>query len=339
MPSQDKLLEVIQLQTDVAELGLDLGGVMNLVVQRTLALVSADGAAIELAELDDMVYRATSGIATASLGVRLKRSSSLSGHCVSTGQPVNCTDAENDPRVDWPACQGVGLRSMILVPLKHAGVTIGVLKAMSARTAHFSDKDLSCLGLLSGLVGASMYYATRYDSNDLFHKATHDGLTGLANRSMFMDRLRIAVAQSKRDLRPVGVMMIDMDGLKQINDSLGHRAGDAALVELARRLGSCSRQYDTVARLGGDEFGIVLAALIGPQAVETVERRLRDAIAAPFRFDEQDLVLSACVGTATCPADGHEIDRLIDLADSRMYQLKREAKAAALKASTSSPTP
>ena len=103
MPSNAKLLEIIHLQTEIAKLGIDLSQVMALVVERTVPLVRADGAAIELAEGEDMVYRAVSGNAKAFLGLRIKRKGSLSGLCVQTGEVLLCEDSETDPR--WIARQ------------------------------------------------------------------------------------------------------------------------------------------------------------------------------------------------------------------------------------------
>lgn len=328
LPSKQKLLEVIGIQTDIARLGLDLSGVMNLVAQKTLHLVDAGGSAIELAEGEEMVYRAAAGAAESSLGLRLDRATSLSGLCVARGEMLRCDDAETDARVDREACRRVGLRSMIVMPLKHGGVTVGVLKAMSATPGHFGADDIAVLDLLSEVVGAAMYHSTRYASDDLFHKATHDSLTGLANRSLFMDRLHTALSQSQRDGEPGGLLIIDMDGLKQINDSHGHRAGDKALIELGQRLSGCARASDTVARLGGDEFAMLLRPVNPGPGIEAVIARLSQQIATPFRPEGLDIELRASIGAAVFMAEGADIAALVELADQRMYAHKRRTKAA-----------
>ncbi|HMX56698.1 MAG TPA: GAF domain-containing protein [Leptospiraceae bacterium] len=223
MPSNAKLLEIIHLQTEIAKLGIDLSQVMALVVDRTIPLVRADGAAIELAEGEDMVYRAVSGNAKPFLGLRIKRNGSLSGLCVQTGEVLLCEDSETDPRVDRQPTRKIGLRSMIVMPLRYRDATVGVLKVMSAEAHKFQKEDEMILGLLSEVVAAAMFHATRLESDDLLHKATHDALTDLANRSLFMDRLRNILSSSSNQ---AGLLMIDMDGLKTINDSLGHRADE-----------------------------------------------------------------------------------------------------------------
>lgn len=323
MPSREKLLEVIAIQTEVARLGLDLGGLMNLVVQRTLGLVGADGAVVELAEGEDMVYRAAAGMASGSLGLRLKRGASLSGLCVAEGRTLHCDDALDDPRTDRAACERLGLRSMVVVPLRHQGETVGVLKAMSRRVGQFDSRDFALLGMLSDLVGASMYFATRYAPHELFHKATHDGLTDLPNRSLFLDRLRSSLSQAVRDGLPLAVLMLDMNGLKPINDRHGHRAGDAALLEFSRRLSAGVRTSDTAARLGGDEFGVLLRPLAAEGGLEATLNRLTQQLNGNFEFEGRQLPVGASIGAARFPEDGTDIAQLIELADQRMYRHKR----------------
>lgn len=323
MPSREKLLEVIAIQTEVARLGLDLGGLLSLVVQRILSLAGANGAAVEMAEGEDMVYRAAAGMAGGSLGLRLKRGASLSGLCVQQGRALRCDDALIDPRTDRAACQRLGLRSMVVVPLRHRGETVGVLKAMSAEVAHFKERDVALLELLSDVVAASMYFATRYAPGELFHKATHDGLTDLPNRALFLDRLHASLAQAARDGQPVAVLMLDLDGLKPINDNHGHRAGDAALLEFARRLNASVRQSDTAARLGGDEFGLMLKPLAAEGGLDAMLGRLRQQLNGGFQFEGRNLPLSASLGAACFPEDGTDGSLLIELADQRMYHHKR----------------
>lgn len=319
-------MQVINIQTEIAKLGLDLGGVMQFIVEQTLSLIEADGAAIELAEDGEMVYRAASGIAKPQLGLRLRADSSLSGMSVMTGETLTCEDSEIDPRVDRIACQKVGLRSMIVMPLKHRDVTVGVLKAMSAQANKFKKCDMTLLGMLSEVVAATMYFSVKYDSDDLFIKATHDGMTGLANRALFMDRLRNAVAHTSRDRTPSGVLMLDMDGLKQINDNYGHRIGDAVIVEFSSRLKKVTRATDTAARLGGDEFGVVLTSLENLDAVASAIQRIDSEIRPPFVFENNQYQLKASIGSALIPKDGIDPDKLMDIADQRMYVVKQSRK-------------
>ena len=328
MPSRVQLMAVIQLQTEIAKLGLDIGKVLDLVTQKSMPLTGADGAVIELAEDDHMVYRAASGIAESQLGLRISRHNSLSGMSVATKQIMRCDDALQDSRVDKAACECVGLRSMIVVPLAHHDDVIGVLKVFSKKPHAFSQADHTLLGMLSELVAASMFYAAHYDHEQLFYRATHDELTGLANRALFLDHLRTAIANARRQKTIAGVLMIDMNGLKQINDRHGHRYGDAALREFARRLKHNSRETDTVARFGGDEFGIVLTPIDSAGNVELKRQRLTQSIEQPFQFEGLQLPICASYGGAVYPEDSEELNDLLDIADQAMYVHKRTFKDA-----------
>lgn len=315
------------MQTEIAKLGLDLGGVMAYVADQAMALMATDGAVIELAEGEDMVYRASSGIAAAQLGLRLKRHNSLSGLCVKTGETLCCDDALDDPRVDREACLKVGLRSMLVVPLQHNDDTVGVLKVLARQPQAFGPQQVALLGLISELVAAAMFHAARYAADDLFHRATHDALTGLANRALFLDRLRHSFFQAGRERRPGAVLLLDMDGLKQINDNLGHRAGDAALTELATRIQQGARSTDTAARLGGDEFALLLVPVVGRESIAASTRRLLELMNQPFVFEGRELPLRASIGAALFPDDSDNVEALLDKADQAMYADKRQRKA------------
>jgi diguanylate cyclase (GGDEF)-like protein len=243
---------------------------------------------------------------------------------VATGTPLRCHDSEEDPRVDRAACRRVGLRSMVVVPLTHDGATVGVVKVLSSRPRAFGDADVRVLELMSELIGAAMFHAARYGADELFRRATHDALTGLPNRALFFDRLRHCLAQAKREDFPVGVLVLDMDGLKQTNDQHGHGAGDAALRELASRVSAAVRQSDTVARLGGDEFGVILSRVEDREDAWVVADRLTSALEPPLLHGSTPLPVGASIGVAVFPDDGETPDALVETADQAMYAIKRQ---------------
>jgi len=323
----DRLLSVIRTQTEIAKLGLDLGGVMTLVAERAQAMTNADGAVVELPEGEDMVYSAATGIGEPHLGLRLVRRNSLSGLCMEANEPLYCRDSELDGRVSREACRLIGLRSMIVVPLRHEDHAVGVIKVMSKRPQAFPYEDLELLAMMSELIAAAMYHSARLGENELFQQATHDSLTGLPNRALFFERLRVALALAEREKKRVGVLAIDMDGLKPINDNFGHRAGDAALRELGARLNKAARASDTVARLGGDEFGIILSAVDDRAAAEQAVRRFSEALTpGDLEFEGMRLPLHASVGLALFADDATELADLLDFADRAMYADKRRRK-------------
>jgi diguanylate cyclase (GGDEF)-like protein len=317
------LMEIIRLQTEIAKLGLDLSGVVNAVVDRIPTITNAEGAIVEYSEGDEMVYRGAGGIASALLGTRVKRDASLSGLCVRQGRILRCDDTLIDPRVDREPCEKAGIRSMVIAPLKHEGLAVGALKLVSTATYAFTARDVRVLELMSDLIAASMYYAARNETNALYLQATHDSLTGLANRNLFFDRLRNRVSTGRRQIEPLGILVIDMDGLKRVNDTYGHRAGDAALREMALRISRIPRRSDLVARLGGDEFGVILDDISDRNVLLSIVERISLETDQPFRFEGRTLELTASIGAARFPEDGNNVDALLEAADRSMYQMKR----------------
>src|SRR6266568_1133573 len=317
------LMAIIRMQSEIAKLGLDLGGVVSLVVHRVQSMTNAQGAIVEFAEGDDMVYRGVSGLAEPLLGVRTKREGSLSGMCVDQAQVLRSDDTETDSRVDGDPHLKVGVRSMLVVPLNHDGTTVGVLKIVSTSTGTFTGRDARVLELMSELIAASMYHSVKNESNPLYFQATHDSLTGLANRALFYDRLHQRLRLARRQSDSFAILNLDFDGLKSINDQFGHRAGDAAIRETAIRICRISRQADTIARVGGDEFGVILADIKTRDGAWAAAERVAQEIGQPFHFENHRLVLGASIGVGIFPEDGSEIEALIDAADQSMYGIKR----------------
>jgi diguanylate cyclase (GGDEF)-like protein/PAS domain S-box-containing protein len=161
---------------------------------------------------------------------------------------------------------------------------------------------------------------------ELAHQALHDPLTGLANRALFLDRLGHALARIDGRGGGLAVLFLDLDDFKYVNDSLGHRAGDRLLVEVAARLLAGLRPGDTVARLGGDEFTVLLEDLAEPEEARRVAERLADGLRPPFRLDGRDVFVSASIGIAG-PSAGAQADDLLRLADVAMYEAKHRGKA------------
>ncbi len=166
------------------------------------------------------------------------------------------------------------------------------------------------------------------------HQALHDGLTGLANRTLFRDRIEHAVQPRRRADGRAAVMVIDLDGFKEINDSLGHAAGDDLLVELGQRMRAAGRSSDTVARLGGDEFGVLLPQADVPGHVRGAVERMQAAIESPIMLHGMELSLEASIGVALYPDDGEDVETLLKCADSAMYHAKTEKSGWALYDST-----
>lgn len=159
---------------------------------------------------------------------------------------------------------------------------------------------------------------------ELRRLAYHDPLTGLPNRALFFDRLSQALQLAEREGRLGAVLLLDLDGFKQVNDGLGHDAGDALLRGVARRLRRVTRRSDTVARLAGDEFALLLYPIRDPATVERVAERIRAVLAVPVRHRGRLLHAKTSVGAALFPTDGATVDTLFKHADLALYRAKAE---------------
>ena len=161
----------------------------------------------------------------------------------------------------------------------------------------------------------------------LKEQAFHDPLTGLPNRKLFSDPLGLALAQSKRNQKKVGIAMLDLDNFKGVNDTLGHDVGDLLLKATAERLSAALRKGDTVARFGGDEFVLILPGLGVKEDTIQVAQKIVDGFCKPFPIDTHQLAMTTSIGMAVYPADGADEVTLLKNADIAMYQAKQAGRA------------
>jgi diguanylate cyclase (GGDEF)-like protein/PAS domain S-box-containing protein len=159
----------------------------------------------------------------------------------------------------------------------------------------------------------------------LAYQAFHDPLTGLPNRNLLRDHLRLAVARAQRSKLYLAVLFIDLDHFKEINDLMGHRVGDEVLIDVAHRIRRVLRDSDTAARLGGDEFVIVCEGLASPDEASVVAQRVGRALAIVVRRHPRRMTVTASIGIATGNVD-HDLDRLLAEADAAMYAAKRRRR-------------
>ncbi|HWI09985.1 MAG TPA: diguanylate cyclase, partial [Burkholderiaceae bacterium] len=162
----------------------------------------------------------------------------------------------------------------------------------------------------------------RRNEDRIRHLAFHDPLTGLPNRALLQDRLDQAIASTRRDRESLGLLFIDLDRFKVVNDSFGHDAGNALLKEVAGRLTGCLRRSDTVARIGGDEFVLLLRGLGMPQSYALVAQAAIDALSVPMVLDGHAMQVGASIGIACFPDDGLDAATLMTHADMAMYAAK-----------------
>lgn len=160
----------------------------------------------------------------------------------------------------------------------------------------------------------------------LQEEATHDPLTGLANRRLFYDRLQQAIRHAHRYGGRVGILYVDLNHFKDINDHHGHHVGDAVLTEVAKRLTASIRYSDSIARLGGDEFAVLLEGLQGREDILVAARAIEQSLSEKGDFFGIDLAITASIGQAMYPDDGDDEDALVRVADAAMYRVKHSTE-------------
>ena len=156
--------------------------------------------------------------------------------------------------------------------------------------------------------------------------AQQDPLTGLGNRRLLANRISAALANARRNKSAIAVVYLDLDGFKQVNDTSGHRTGDALLKIVAQRLESMVREEDTVARVGGDEFMIALWHVANASDVATVSAKLIEIVSRPYIIEDRSFTITASAGVSVYPADGEDADSLMKSADAALYEAKRSGK-------------
>ena len=214
---------------------------------------------------------------------------------------------------------------LALVPMRVRGRLRGMITAGWRDDWAVGPRDV----LEERLRGIAAQAATALENATLLeqvrHQALHDALTGLPNQSLFADHVATEIARAKRNRARVAVAVLDLDRFKTVNDSLGHGAGDALLVEVAKRLRSAMRAPDTVARMGGDEFTLLLPDMHDGGERRVAERVL-EAFAQPFELDGHRIRISPSVGLSVYPDDGDSFDQLLRCADIAMYRAKERGR-------------
>ncbi|MGE5471841.1 MAG: EAL domain-containing protein [Bacteroidota bacterium] len=191
---------------------------------------------------------------------------------------------------------------------------------LTINSVHDADKNvINYVGIFSDIT------VVKESQRRVEFLATHDELTTLPNRSLFIDRIRQSTARARRHNTTFAVFFVDLDNFKVVNDSLGHQAGDELLKEVALRLRECMRAADTVARFGGDEFALMIEDAT-PEEADMTARRIADALTRPMSLGGQSVYVSASIGISLFPVDGEDAETLLKHADGAMYQAKESGK-------------
>jgi diguanylate cyclase (GGDEF)-like protein len=342
VPQDERLDAIVQLHRDLAHADFDGEEIVQWLVERSASLFGSREAGLGLVDGDEVVYTNVTRKDRGHVETRTPLSRSMAGLCIRSGSTMVSDDTEVDGRADLAACRSEGARSMVLVPLRHRGQVVGVLNVHSTRPHAFSPFDVETVEQVGGVVSAAYGHAAdlaakrqlvgelagtlsalQANQVQLLHDALHDPLTGLANRVLFLDRLRQALAASARSGSTVAVMFLDVDRFKQINDRHGHDAGDTLLVEVARRMTASLRTADTAARFGGDEFTALCVGVEGAEGALVVARRfagaLRTGVGLP---DGVRVIPTVSIGVACSTGGLGSAEELVKQADLALYRAK-----------------
>ena len=219
-----------------------------------------------------------------------------------------------------------GVRSAVEVLICGASGTYGIVGGYATEPGRFDDDSANFMQNVSNTLAA--FIERKATEDRLSYMAQFDALTGLPNRTMYLDRLGHTLVEAARDKLPVAVLFVDIDRFKNVNDTLGHSAGDALLVKIAERLKASVRLGDTIGRLSGDEFAVAFAHLAREDHAGVVAQKIVEALAAPFSIDGHSVYVSASVGISVYPSDGTEPDVLLKNADTAMYRAKQSGRNA-----------
>jgi diguanylate cyclase (GGDEF)-like protein len=241
-------------------------------------------------------------------------------------QPQFFADQTEDPFMrDLMA--NLGVLTLVIVPIVARDIFLGVLTvSVTERPQRLrSDGDL-----LERLTGVAALAATAIQNGQLVdklrHKASHDALTGLLNRVGFRQHIDRILDSARPAGGQVGLLFVDLDNFKQVNDVYGHDAGDELIRKAAHRLETTARGGDGVARLGGDEFAIILANVDENDQLLAAQRRVRAAFRSPFTLEDVAISVGASVGASVWPGDGQTVNELVSYADAAMYEDKAKGR-------------
>ncbi|MDX1609187.1 MAG: PAS domain S-box protein [Halofilum sp. (in: g-proteobacteria)] len=223
------------------------------------------------------------------------------------------------------AARAAGYDAMAVTPIRdQTGTVLGVLAAFAADASALDQPARELLHEMAQI--ASIAIEQHRLSEALLRQAQYDPLTELPNRALLSDRLELAIREAERSGHAVGVLLLDLDEFKLINDSLGHSAGDELLQKVSARLRNCLRAADTVARLGGDEFVLVVPLHNSPDYCTDIAERVLSALQRTFRVAEREVTARPSIGISTFPQDGRTPEALLQAADTAMYAAKNAGK-------------
>ena len=311
---------------------------LQMILDKSAELLKAEQGSLMMLDqkTDALLLEAKKGIhqelSELSGNIRIRRGEGIAGKVAEDGEPILVINLESDPRIKQKSRQHYKTRSFVSVPLKIADRVIGVLNLSDKTTGEvFDEEDLKLIQ------SVATHAAIVLERNDFYNKSEElkkltitDSLTGLLNRRYLLERLKDELARSARHVHPLSLLMLDLDGFKDCNDTLGHLFGDKILKDVAETLLKTVRTMDIVARYGGDEFMVILPETREAGAVDIAER-LRISVRKetthhPEAAVPEPCALTASVGIVCYPEHGDTVELLLENVDKALYRAKNKGK-------------
>jgi len=260
-----------------------------------------------------------------------KRRSPTLFHSIQETRTYAVSDVASDARISELRQEYLkpnGITALLVAPFRQGHKVRGIIThEYQGGVRDWTRDEASFASSLADFVSLGITSNDRRTAEDkLREMANYDRLTGLPNRSLFLDRLSQALAKARRARQRTALLFIDVDRFKSINDSLGHHAGDLVLRSIAKRLLTCVRSSDTVARLGGDEFTVILENCQDAEYITMVCERILASVVEPISLGQTDVNLTCSIGISLFPGDGEDGDMLLQNADSAMYKAKERGR-------------
>ncbi len=311
---------------------LELDKIMQRVIAEAAKSIGTDASSLGLFEGERLIIRYVYNMPESVIGqYLLSREAKGAQYAASVKDVVAFNDAMNDERLNPEMVRKYGIRSMMAAPLIIKKSVLGIMNFFSLTPFFFTETHLDFIRKLSASLSLALENARLYDERRemeeaMRHMAQHDALTGLPNRRLFNEIIHVELAQMRRHNKKLAVLFLDLDRFKEINDTLGHDAGDALLTEAAARLKSTVRESDTVARIGGDEFNLILSDIDRPEYASEVGCKLLNEIRKPFKINGHAINVSTSIGISVFPDDGEDGETLLRFADIAMYHAKDKGR-------------
>ncbi|HXM80928.1 MAG TPA: EAL domain-containing protein [Burkholderiales bacterium] len=245
----------------------------------------------------------------------------LAGRAIRAMKPMISNDVESDPqRLMRRELNERGIQSVAVIPLIVGEEAVGVLALYAAEVGAFDDEEMRLLLELAGDVAFALEHIDKAEKID--YLSYYDSLTGLANRTLFHERLEQSILNSAQERRTLGLVLFDIERFKSINDSLGRQAGDALLKQIAGRMTQYSASAARAARIGADQFAQLVPDMQADEFPRFIEKRLGEIFGEPFRVNDTELRISARVGIAIYPDNGADADTLFRNAEAALKKAK-----------------